>query len=110
MTQTRRQFLTGTAALTLLPALPRLALATPAASLTIAARQIEVLGKAATVFGITGPDGKSGLRAREGDRFTGLVDNQSGEDLILHWHGPMTAPAPMVGCSPMILRKPTTSP
>ena len=46
MSQTRRQFLTATAALTLLPALPRLALATPAASLTIAARQIEVLGKA----------------------------------------------------------------
>ena len=86
MPQTRRQFLSATAALTMLPALPRLALATPAASLTIAARQIEVLGKAATVFGITGPDGKSGLRAREGDRFTSLVDNQSGADLILHWH------------------------
>ncbi len=91
MPQTRRQFLIGTAALTLLPALPRLALAAPTASLTIASRQIEVLGKAATVFGITGPDRKSGLRAREGDRFTGLVDNQSGEDLILHWHGQVLA-------------------
>jgi hypothetical protein len=40
MPQTRRQFLSVTAALTLLPALPRLAFAAPAASLTIAARQI----------------------------------------------------------------------
>ena len=70
-----------------MPALPRLALASPAAQLTVASRQLEVLGKAATVFGITGPDGKPGLVAREGDKFTGLVDNQSGEDLILHWHG-----------------------
>ena len=70
-----------------MPALPRLALASPAAQLTVASRQLEVLGKAATVFGIIGPDGKPGLVAREGDKFTGLVDNQSGEDLILHWHG-----------------------
>lgn len=87
MPQTRRQFLTKAAGLALLPALPRLALAAPTASLTVASRQIEVLGKAAKVFGITGPDGKSGWMAREGDRFTGVVDNQSGEDLILHWHG-----------------------
>ena len=91
MSQTRRQFLTATAGLALLPALPRLAFAAPVASLTVASRQIEVLGKGATVFGITGPNGKSGLRAREGDRFTGLVDNQSGDDLILHWHGQVLA-------------------
>ena len=87
MTQTRRQFLTATAGLALLPALPRMGVAAPAAHLTVASRQLEVLGKAATVYGITGPDGKPGLMAREGDKFTGLVDNQSGEDLILHWHG-----------------------
>ena len=87
MPQTRRQFLTATAGLALLPALPRMGFAAPAAQLTVASRQLEVLGKAATVYGITGPDGKPGLIAREGDRFRGLVDNQSGEDLILHWHG-----------------------
>ncbi len=91
MPQTRRQFLTATAGLALLPALPRMGFAAPAAQLTVASRQLEVLGKAATVFGITGPDGKPGLMAREGERFYGLVDNQSGEDLILHWHGQVLA-------------------
>lgn len=91
MTQTRRQFLTATAGLALMPALPRMGFAAPTASLTVASRQLEVLGKAAKVYGITGPDGKPGLMAREGDRFTGLVDNQSGEDLILHWHGQVLA-------------------
>ncbi len=90
MTQTRRQFLTATAGLALLPALPRAAMAaTPA--LTVASRQLQVLGKAATVYGITGPDGTPGLTARAGDRFTGLVDNQSGGDLVLHWHGQVLA-------------------
>ena len=91
MPQTRRQFLTATAGLALLPTLPRIGFAAPAAQLTVASRQLEVLGKAATVYGITGPDGKPGLMAREGERFRGLVDNQSGEDLILHWHGQVLA-------------------
>ncbi len=91
MPQTRRQFLTATAGLALLPTLPRIGFAAPAAQLTVASRQLEVLGKAATVYGITGPDGKPGLMAREGERLRGLVDNQSGEDLILHWHGQVLA-------------------
>lgn len=87
MTTTRRQFLTATAGLALMP---RLAMAaTPA--LTVASRQLEVLGKAATVYGITGPDGRPGLTARAGDRFSGLVANDTGEDLILHWHGQVLA-------------------
>ena len=84
---TRRHFLAATAALTL----PRPAFAaTPA--LTIASRQLDVLGKAATVYGITNASGGNGLTAREGDRFTGDVLNQSGGDLILHWHGQILAP------------------
>lgn len=86
MTQTRRQFLSAAAGLALAPALPRMALAA-APALTIASRQIEVQGRAATVYGITGPDGASGLAARAGDRFQGLVRNDSGTELILHFHG-----------------------
>ncbi len=82
----RRQFLTAAAGLALAPALPRLALAS-APMLTIASRQLEVNGKSAKVYGITGP----GLVAREGDRFQGLVSNQSGTDLVLHWHGQVLA-------------------
>ncbi|MEI6099898.1 MAG: copper oxidase, partial [Alphaproteobacteria bacterium] len=82
---TRRHFLAATAAASALT-LPRRALAaTPA--LTIASRQIEVLGRATTVYGITNAAGGFGLTARQGDRFTGEVLNQSGGDLILHWHG-----------------------
>lgn len=85
---TRRTFLASAAALTL----PRPAFAsTPA--LTIASRQIEVLGRAATVFGITNAAGGSGLIAREGDRFTGDVLNRSGGDLVMHWHGQVLAAA-----------------
>ena len=85
---TRRHFLAASAAL----ALPRPAFAAQP-TLTVASRQIEVLGRAATVFGITNAAGGNGLIAREGDRFTGEVLNSSGTDLILHWHGQILAPA-----------------
>lgn len=87
---TRRGFLAGASALSM-AGLTRPAFAqTPA--LTIASRQIEVLGKAAKVYGITGPDGKTGLRARAGDRFTGLVQNDTDTSLVMHWHGQVLAP------------------
>jgi FtsP/CotA-like multicopper oxidase with cupredoxin domain len=79
---TRRHFLAATAAL----ALPRPAFAAPPTQ-TVASRQLDVLGRAATVYGITNASGGNGLTAREGDRFTGGVLNQTGGDLILHWHG-----------------------
>ncbi len=85
---TRRSFLAASAAFTL----PRPAFAASPA-LTVASRQIEVLGRAATVFGITNAAGGQGLIARGGDRFTGSVLNDSGGDLILHWHGQTLAPA-----------------
>ena len=87
MLMSRRQALIGAATLA---ALPRVAFAAPAA-LTVASRQLDVLGRSATVYGITGPDGQPGLTARAGDRFTGLVRNDSGGDLILHWHGQVLA-------------------
>ena len=84
---TRRHFLAASAAL----ALPRpVFAATPA--LTVASRQLDILGRAATVYGITNAAGGNGLTAREGDRFRGQVLNQSGTDLILHWHGQTLAP------------------
>ena len=85
---TRRTFLATAAALTL----PRPAFAAPPA-LTVTSRQIEVLGQAAKVYGITNAAGGHGLTARQGDRFTGSVLNDSGGDLVLHWHGQTHAPA-----------------
>jgi FtsP/CotA-like multicopper oxidase with cupredoxin domain len=61
--------------------------------LAIASRTIEVNKKAATVFSVLGSNGKPGMVAREGDRFSGDLLNASGEPLQMHWHGQVKAPA-----------------
>jgi FtsP/CotA-like multicopper oxidase with cupredoxin domain len=61
--------------------------------LTVDTRTIEVNKKAAKVFGIVGPGGRSGLVAREGEHFAGSLLNSSGEHLQMHWHGQIRAPA-----------------
>lgn len=89
MDLTRRAFLASSAGLA---ALPRLALAsTP--GLTLQTRTIEVLGRPATVYGITGPDGRPGLWAREGDRFPGSLTNATDQSHVIHWHGQILAPS-----------------
>jgi FtsP/CotA-like multicopper oxidase with cupredoxin domain len=88
----RRQFVAGASALgglaaTGLPAFAQVPL------LKVATRQIEVKRKAATVFGITGTNGRSGILANEGDRFNGSVFNGTNDPLVMHWHGQIHAPA-----------------
>ena len=61
--------------------------------LTVDTRTIEVNGRAAKVFRIVGPGGRSGLVASEGDQLSGLLLNASGEPLQMHWHGQINAPA-----------------
>ena len=61
--------------------------------LTVGTRTIEVNKKAAKIFSVVGADGKPGLFAKEGDRFTGSILNASGEPLQMHWHGQIKAPA-----------------
>lgn len=92
MTTTRRTLLTGAGAALLLPRLGHHAkAATPL--LNVSTRTLDVRGKAATVFGIAGSNGKQGLFAQEGDRFAGAVHNATGEPLIMHWHGQVHAAA-----------------
>lgn len=91
MPVSRRGFLMGSAGLALSPLLPRAGMAAPA-GLTVESRVIEVLGRAATVYGITGPDGRLGIWAREGDRFPGTVRNATDQAQTLHWHGQVLAP------------------
>lgn len=55
--------------------------------LRITKRNIEVKGKAAKVFGLIGPDGKSGLYFTKGERFKVKLQNESGEPTLIHWHG-----------------------
>ena len=62
-----------------------------APALTIASQQIEVLGRAVTVYGMFGPDGRSGITATAGARFQGDVLNTTPEGVITHWHGQVLA-------------------
>lgn len=61
--------------------------------LTVASRQSGVLGRAAAVHGVTGPEGAPGLFATEGDRLHGALLNASPDPLVMHWHGQVLAPA-----------------
>jgi FtsP/CotA-like multicopper oxidase with cupredoxin domain len=75
-------------------ALPALAGPPPAVTpLTVTRRQIVVNGKAASMFGITGPGQKPGLTLAPGARFAVTVENQCGADTIIHWHGQTPPPA-----------------
>ncbi len=60
---------------------------------TVGSRTIEVNRKAARVFSVLGANGKPGIIANEGDRFTGSLLNASDEPLPMHWHGQTMAPA-----------------
>jgi FtsP/CotA-like multicopper oxidase with cupredoxin domain len=50
-------------------------------------RVLEVNGKAASVFGLIGPDGQPGLTFAPGEKFAVTLENQAGTDTIMHWHG-----------------------
>ena len=60
--------------------------------LKVDTRTIEVNRKAAKVFSVVGPNGKTGILASEGDRFSGALLNTSAEPLQMHWHGQVKAP------------------
>ena len=55
--------------------------------LTAGTRTLDVDGKAATVFGLTGPDGKPGLTLAPGERFSVSLANEMTVPTIIHWHG-----------------------
>ncbi|HVJ39931.1 MAG TPA: multicopper oxidase domain-containing protein, partial [Dongiaceae bacterium] len=90
----RRNFLaysTATAAAAgLASAFPSLRSSAEAASpteLRIVQRNLEVLGKPAKVFGIQRASGEPGLFLKPGERFNVVLQNQAGEDTVIHWHG-----------------------
>jgi len=85
----RRDLLGATLAAGVLPIIPG---AVHAASpdpkrLVAGTRVIEVNGRPAKVFGLTGPDGRPGLRLAPGERFRVELANQSGARTLVHWHG-----------------------
>lgn len=92
----RREFLSSAAAAGLLGAAPalllpsRAVLAAPsraATTIRVGTRVIDVNGRAATVFGLTQPDGTHGLITEVGRRFRVRLENGLDEETLIHWHG-----------------------
>lgn len=89
-TLTRRQLMTGGAAIAVAAALDGRAIRTATASpieLAIDRRTIEVKRRAATVFGIRRADGAPGIALGPGERFAVNLVNRAGEPTLIHWHG-----------------------
>jgi FtsP/CotA-like multicopper oxidase with cupredoxin domain len=85
----RRRLLGGALAAGVLPSLPgrvRAASATPK-RLVAGTRVLEVNGRPAKVFALTGPDARPGLRPAPGERFRVDLVNQTGTQTIVHCHG-----------------------
>jgi FtsP/CotA-like multicopper oxidase with cupredoxin domain len=94
-TLSRRRRLASAAALAaggmLAPARSPAAAEAPA-TLRAVRRSIAVNGKDAAVFGLVGPDGRSGLTLDPGQRFNIALANEIDEALIVHWHGQTPGP------------------
>src|SRR5712664_1873197 len=85
----RRDFLRAALAAGVLPILPRLVrAASPVPKRLVAGtRVLEVNGRPAKVFGLSGPDGRPGIRLSPGERFRLQLVNEAGAPTIVHWHG-----------------------
>lgn len=102
--QTRRQFLAKIGSLAALGGLASLGIdAIQQASaqdtptrLVIDRRTLEVLGRAASVYGIRQINGTSGIVLAPGQPFIVDLENRLAEDTIIHWHG-QTPPYPQDG-------------
>jgi len=85
----RRRFLRTALSASVLPILPEAARgALPAPKRLVAGtRMLEVNGRPAKVFGLTGPDGRPGIRLAAGERFRVELANETGTHTLIHWHG-----------------------
>lgn len=84
----RRGFLTASAAAIAAAQIPRFAFAQTAAPIALSAttRTLDIDGRAATVFGLTGPGGQ-GLTFDPAQRFRVDLTNNLDVPTIVHWHG-----------------------
>jgi FtsP/CotA-like multicopper oxidase with cupredoxin domain len=68
----------------------------PATTLQLQRRTIEVNGRSASVYGIRQPNGTAGITTSVGNRFRIRVENQIDAPSLIHWHG-MTPPSQQDG-------------
>ena len=85
----RRRFLRTALAASVLPIFSDAARGVPPAPKRLVAgtRMLEVNGRPAKVFGLTGPDGRPGIRLAAGERFRVELANETGTRTLVHWHG-----------------------
>jgi FtsP/CotA-like multicopper oxidase with cupredoxin domain len=83
----RRRFLTALTALAASPFVLKSSAAEPVTVLDLQTRTIEVNGKAATVLGITKPDGTPGVVTDAARPFRVQVRNHLDRTSLIHWHG-----------------------
>ena len=94
---TRRGVLLGGAALAAAAALPAVVRATTGpVPLRIATRTLDIDGRAASVLGLLGPDGRPGLVLDRADGFDVELRNEGPDPEIVHWHG-LTPPFSLDG-------------
>ncbi len=55
--------------------------------LAVVSRTIDVNGRAATVFGLTGPEDRPGLNLVAGETAEVELENTLSEETLIHWHG-----------------------
>ncbi len=67
------------------------AAAPPPLKLAVVSRAIEVNGRAATVFGLAGPDDKPGLNLVAGETAEVELENTLSDKTLIHWHGLLPA-------------------
>jgi FtsP/CotA-like multicopper oxidase with cupredoxin domain len=82
----RRALLGAALAAGVVPAAARAA-ASGQKRLIAGTRTLEVNGRPARVFGLTGPDGRPGIHLAAGERFRVDLVNDAGEPTLVHWHG-----------------------
>src|SRR6476646_9970327 len=82
----RRDFFGATLAAAALPAMVRSASPGPK-RLVAGTRVLEVNGRLARIFGLVGPDGRSGIRLAPGEHFHVKLANETGVPTLVHWHG-----------------------
>jgi FtsP/CotA-like multicopper oxidase with cupredoxin domain len=92
MKLSRRNILGGLAAAPFIG----LAHAQSAPDLRIVSRVLDVKGKAAKVYGIFGPNGKTGLEMVLGQAFNFDLINEIDDKTLIHWHG-LTPPTAQDG-------------
>lgn len=65
--------------------------AQPPLKLAVVSRTIEVNGRAATVFGLAGPNDRPGLTLAAGETVEVDLENALSEETMVHWHGLLPA-------------------